>query len=319
MMTNSAAAERNRRPALTVIDETDGYTSALAGVTAEAVRIGQGIGPNVVLAVPGEPVTVTSIRYGFPMTAGAHIPDDRLLAAYIHDDPTESRWCGVPLRAGSVVLYPPGTDHFAIARAGLRLTYVVTDPESLMTLADRFGIPIELPRHRQLLEIPASPATGRMGRVLDRLTRAATDGEPIEPYSEPALAALAGILEANPPALRREPGSGLDSRGIVRACIDYVEAAGRIPITSELCAAAHVSERRLRSAFTEEFDLPPTVFFRTWALDRANRQLRDAGPRERSVTVVATDLGFDHFGRFAGYYRDVYGETPSETLRNIAS
>jgi transcriptional regulator GlxA family with amidase domain len=33
------------------------------------------------------------------------------------------------------------------------------------------------------------------------------------------------------------------------------------------------------------------------------------------VTDVAMQLGFGHLGRFAGHYRELYGEAPSATLR----
>jgi AraC-like DNA-binding protein len=74
---------------------------------------------------------------------------------------------------------------------------------------------------------------------------------------------------------------------------------------SELCTAAGVSHRRLGAAFNEVFDCSPTVYFRTWALDRAHRRLREADPREQTVTEVAAALGFHHLGRFASHYRSV--------------
>jgi AraC family ethanolamine operon transcriptional activator len=101
----------------------------------------------------------------------------------------------------------------------------------------------------------------------------------------------------------------------VRGCIDYASAVDRLPSVSELCTAAHVSHRPLGVAFSEEFESSPSVYFRTWALERAHRRLRDAVPGEHSVTDVASSHGFDHLGRFAGYYRRVYGETPFTTLQ----
>ena len=83
---------------------------------------------------------------------------------------------------------------------------------------------------------------------------------------------------------------------------------------SELCLAAHVSERRLRKAFVDEFDQPPSRFFRIWALNEAHRRLATDESGRINVTRVATDLGFGHLGRFSGQYRSLYGEAPSSTL-----
>jgi hypothetical protein len=33
---------------------------------------------------------------------------------------------------------------------------------------------------------------------------------------------------------------------------------------------------------------------------------------------VATSLGFDHLGRFSGYYKEFFGECPSMTLHTSA-
>ena len=307
--------EPGPRAVLRLVDESDDYTSAVAGVTVEGARVGEGVGPNVVLGVPGDSVTVTSSHLGFPMTAGAHIPPDRIAAAFVHENTGGSRWCGVQLQPGSVIVYPPETAHLAVNHPGLHFTFAITEPERLMALAERLGLPTEIPRAPHLHEIPRSDAVKSFGGALDRLTRSAIADERFEQHVEPVLAAFARVLAGDPPAGPHRPGRGLDDRAIVVDCIDYAEAIGRIPTISELCAAAHVSERRLRSAFCGEFDRSPTRYFRTWALDRAHRWLRDTAPDECTVTQVACDLGFGHLGRFAGWYRAVYGEAPSATLR----
>jgi transcriptional regulator GlxA family with amidase domain len=48
-------------------------------------------------------------------------------------------------------------------------------------------------------------------------------------------------------------------------------------------------------------------------MERAREMLVAADP-DASVTDVALACGFAHFGRFAGAYRERFGETPSETL-----
>ena len=51
-------------------------------------------------------------------------------------------------------------------------------------------------------------------------------------------------------------------------------------------------------------------------------QLRNAGeltradPWQVTVSEVAYRWGFTHLGRFAGAYRERFGETPSQTLRS---
>jgi AraC family transcriptional regulator, ethanolamine operon transcriptional activator len=46
----------------------------------------------------------------------------------------------------------------------------------------------------------------------------------------------------------------------------------------------------------------------------ARRALRKAAAGETTITDIATQFGFWHFGRFAGTYRSIFGELPSVTL-----
>jgi AraC-like DNA-binding protein len=45
--------------------------------------------------------------------------------------------------------------------------------------------------------------------------------------------------------------------------------------------------------------------------------LRNADPDMVTVTEIARRYGFTQFGRFAGAYRAVFGESPSTTLKRI--
>ena len=106
-------------------------------------------------------------------------------------------------------------------------------------------------------------------------------------------------------------------------CVEYVEEACdpsavlgqyRTPTIAELCAVAHVSERRLRKAFYDSFGIGPQRYFRLRSLNRARTQLLDACESGMSVSEIAVDVGYTHFGRFASYYKAAFGEYPSETV-----
>lgn len=76
-----------------------------------------------------------------------------------------------------------------------------------------------------------------------------------------------------------------------------------------------IPERTLRSAFQKCYGLSPAEYLRIHRLHQARRALRASGPDETTVTKIAFGLGFWDLGRFAGAYRQLFGEPPSETLR----
>jgi AraC family transcriptional regulator, ethanolamine operon transcriptional activator len=82
--------------------------------------------------------------------------------------------------------------------------------------------------------------------------------------------------------------------------------------------ATGLSARTLQRSFQATCGLCPQEWFRVERLNRVRNDLLN--DREGvSVTSTATRWGFFHFGRFAQYYRELFGERPSETLRSHQS
>ena len=89
------------------------------------------------------------------------------------------------------------------------------------------------------------------------------------------------------------------------------------PITvGDLSRMAGVSERTLRSAFHDVVGVSPKQWALRQRLAAAREALSAAAPGTTTVTEVAMSYGFFELGRFAGRYRTVFGEMPSETLHN---
>ena len=87
-----------------------------------------------------------------------------------------------------------------------------------------------------------------------------------------------------------------------------------IPL-SELCRVVGLSERGLRNAFYRIHGMGPKRWILTERLLQTQTALRQPRTVALTVTTVAVDHGFNQLGRFAGMYRQRFGETPSETLR----
>lgn len=82
----------------------------------------------------------------------------------------------------------------------------------------------------------------------------------------------------------------------------------------ELVEVSGVSARALFDGFRRFRGQSPMAYLRSIRFDRVRKDLQRAEPGE-TVTSIACRWGFYQFGRFAGQYRQIYGELPSETLR----
>jgi AraC-like DNA-binding protein len=95
----------------------------------------------------------------------------------------------------------------------------------------------------------------------------------------------------------------------------WIDAHLERPITvGRLCQVAGIGERALQKAFESRRGMSPLRFVAERRLAAARRLLTGANPT-LDVTEVAMGLGFGHTGRFALLYRQAFGETPSQSLR----
>jgi len=99
----------------------------------------------------------------------------------------------------------------------------------------------------------------------------------------------------------------------------FLEAHADAPLyLAEICAAIEVSERGLRIACEEHLGMGPIRYLALRRMHLVRRALLRADPAKATVTQLATDHGFWELGRFAGGYKALFGESPSETLRRPA-
>jgi AraC-like DNA-binding protein len=300
--------------------DTDAYEGTVTGVHIEAIRAGQGAGPNTVLAVRGDRFVATAADIGFPIHTRTVIEPDTVLVAHVISATPGSRWCEIDLRPGMTVLYAPEVAHTGLNREGLRFEFVAADRRDLVKLAGNLGREFVSPPAGQVALLDPSSSVGAVVTALSTVVDDARHGVPpgID-SSDDLLGALLRVTSTVPSARGVSHRSNrLDSRQIVLTCLDYAEASGRLPTIEELCLVAFVSERRLRYAFADVYGTSPSRFFRMWALNRVHCELLRREPGTVLVQRIARSVGFAHEGRLAQRYQQLFGETPRETLARPA-
>jgi hypothetical protein len=245
--------------ARTVTEEAESYNSSVAGVDIEAVRAGVGVGPSQVMAAIGDRFTFTESKFGFPMLSRTTVPDDKVLMAYIRSATSGCRWCEIDLEPGAILAYAPAAEHTARNLPGTEFMFAIADRRRLDEHAEQLGIRIEPPRRGEVHLLARTPKSDLVGPAFSAFADAAATGEyPSTVCGDDVLRAMTHALSEEVRGLRVGCVNRIDSRHVVHDCIHFADAVQRVPSISELCLVAHISERRLREAFTDEYDMPPT-------------------------------------------------------------
>jgi AraC-like DNA-binding protein len=106
-------------------------------------------------------------------------------------------------------------------------------------------------------------------------------------------------------------------RDVTRAIALLRKSLDRPLALMKLARHCGVAERTLNEHFREYLGVSPARYQRALRLAAARDTLL-AGDSGLSVTKVAEQFGFSHFGRFAAQYRKQFGEPPSATLRALS-
>lgn len=302
--------------AAAAIEESTAYERSVRGVEIQSVRTGEGHGPTSVKSDVGAGYVVTSVTAGFPMLNSATVDDGVVAATAIRSAPPGARWCGINIKPGMVVVYGPGVEHTAVNPEGMSFAFAIAAVGHLSRIADSMQVELAEPGAGEVATLVPSPASVRLHETIathcDETARLRTSAD----SGSRLLASLTSALGQPLQNGRIGTHSQYVGRRVARECIEHVETMGRVPTIPELCLVTGVSERGLHRAFTATFEMPPSAYFRRWGLETARKRLLDPSTSvDEAVTGVAFALGFNHLGRFAAYYRQQYGEYPSETLK----
>jgi AraC family ethanolamine operon transcriptional activator len=286
------------------------------GQNLEYVRRVPGGGASTIREGRTGGLHLSRIEFGFPTMSRAELDEHTAVLARIEVAPSGGHWNHNAIEAGQVRSLGPGAHHLGTEPAGLSILLVFFAADTLAETADTLGLDARATDLRGPL-----PRSARLDEALDlaaqHLDDAAADFAPHATRdTQRLLAAVAGALPRGAALDDRVPLGSRHSAQVVNRCIDYVDSISiYVPSIVELVTVAGVSERRLRAAFVEQLEVPPIRYFRARGLRNARTQLRSRSPDTATVTDIAHSLGFTHMSRFARQYRQLFAETPAQTLR----
>jgi len=126
------------------------------------------------------------------------------------------------------------------------------------------------------------------------------------------------LILASEPAQQRvgSDRSSAPARKPLEIAEEYLRANLTEPFgLDKLIEITGASASTLLREFRKRHGMSPMQYLKLRRLEVVRRELLAAEPDTTTVTEIATAYGFYHQGRFAGRYRETFGELPSETLR----
>jgi AraC family transcriptional regulator, ethanolamine operon transcriptional activator len=266
--------------------------------------------------------TLHTCQHTVGMRVQGKFPSGHIFLLVCLEVPSRSRIVGREVMRDSVVTFGPGSivDNLygpGMCWAGLSV------PVEVFALAVRSGSMLEaFEAGTTIIQQPKQAAIAALRAVLASVTdfahrqperfddarwRSDAEGNLLDAY----LAAFDSPIDEQRGAHVTIP-TRADT--IVRTLDGYLDTVNSMVPVDELCRVAQLPRRTLERAYQQTLDLGPAEYVRRRALNAVRRELLHGARPAGSVTETAMRHGFWHLGRFAGYYRTLFGESPSETL-----
>ncbi|OAI58083.1 hypothetical protein AYO49_05900 [Verrucomicrobiaceae bacterium SCGC AG-212-N21] len=302
--------------------EAERFKRVLDRADFEHTIVARQRGNAVVEQIHGPHFSIDTGCYAFPVVARGQFAPGCMCIGMAMGQALPTWINGFTTGRGNLQIYLEGADVLYRAGAGGVWTGLTVTRERLQAEAlHRLGRELRISNKGGMEHLRVDAA------LFDRLRRLILSMPPkfgaISRQPEDMDAAIIGAyVEAYATAdasladrVRRRAAYRLDV--VLRADLAMRHLIGLPYSSAKLCQHLGVSERNLELHFREAFGVTPKTWFRHLALHRARTLLLRGTSEMSAVTRVALDCGFEHLGRFSEYYRNLFGELPSETFRGL--
>lgn len=228
---------------------------------------------------------------------------------------------GVALDAGTIVRYADGETSFQHSAGPTAFASMSLPIEQLAAAGAVLAGADLAPPVRTTALRPSASALARLQRLHAAAGRLAEQDPAVIADPRAALALEQDLVQAMIACLaggatRGDSAASRRHNRIMRRFHELVEASGDESLhIVGLCTQLNVSDRTLRACCQEYFGMPPHRYLWMRRMNIARKTLLRAEPGSTTVTEVAMASGFWELGRFAVGYRELFGESPSASLR----
>ncbi len=258
---------------------------------------------------------LTSMQIGFGKRKGAAMYNvssakDSLSIAVIIMCKGKSCFDRMKFREGDILFFDDSHSHNWIADCQV---------EHAVITIRKGALPAELSNFSKLIGHSILDTDARLLTTLYEIRKRMTDDsfrKNTKSYREAEneiLTVLMGLLSEQTPVIPRLTAGEKITLDIRDQVFEHMD--GKIDIGS-LAKQHQCTKQTLVVNFKSLFGFTPQRFLRLLKLNHVHYELLHSYPDQSTVSRIASKWGFMHMGRFSAYYAELFGQKPSQTLKD---
>ncbi len=301
------------------ISAIEDLSDAVLGAGLEATQLASAPVTGSLIFAKSDGIVISSgLLNGRVALQGALSEDQVTLGLGLHIPPGSRHWISQEVETGSVGVFRPGDAHDSLYREGSLYIAATLTMERLEVLAARSGL---------VLDGRTLPGSGFDSRLLDpalvrricNLVRPLHDGSSTAPLciktmqSELMTSLITHLAREPRPVFWIPKQKGYNA--IVNRAREFI--AVNLPdaiSVDDIAAAAGTSRSTLFRAFDAVLGESPNSYTRKLRLNRIRNHLASEHECTVTVAIAANSWGISELGRLSAWYRELFGELPSQTL-----
>jgi AraC-like DNA-binding protein len=306
----------------TTFSDPTGYLAGFRGATINLVFTGPEIFSARLTSVSLPHLRLFSVRETRPRIAHVSLPPTSINFAFPTNAALRSIWGGVEIKPQELMFHSVSERMHQRASGANGWSIISLDPEFFSEACRALArSEITPPQIGRVLRPPRSDMI-ELRRCHAKVCNLAKTNPKILAHREVGRTIENEIIQALVHCLAvYAPGNSTAAQRHCATTMNRLEEVlstniGRQLTIPGLCKAIGVAERTLRACCLDCLGMSPSRYIRLRRLNLVHEALRNADPTRAKISEVAAHYGFSELGRFAGYYRKVFGEIPSATLQS---
>ena len=305
-----------------IFEDADRHAHALAGWEQRYDQVGEGAFRSAVKQVSMAGVQVFQETANVRVVQRGQLPAGQITFGLVLGGGAPFSFQGVKVDANGLVVAPGAREFLLHSPPEMSMLGIAIDSDVLDRAADTAGVDVQDELFRQhVLSIPGAAGARAGKRIIETVESVLADpnafscGDGAQRFAQVVTDSILDLLTFHVPS-REDRLTYACRSDIVRRAHDLVLARPEQPISIlDLCERLRVSRRTIQNSFQSVTQMNPLSYLRAVRLAQVRRLLTTTSPGEVPVREAAMRWGFTNLGHFAGDYKSLFGELPSQTQR----